>query len=105
MKIWLDDIRPAPRGWYHCKTAKETILLLDNEYVTDISLDHDLGPKEAGTGYDVMLYMEEKLYVDSKIPPRILIHTDNPPARIKMEAARASIEIKLYDFFDSSKPE
>jgi len=25
MKIWLDDIRPAPEGWVWCKTAEVVI--------------------------------------------------------------------------------
>lgn len=25
MKIWVDDVRPAPVGYYRCKSVKEAI--------------------------------------------------------------------------------
>lgn len=28
MKIWVDDIRPAPEGWRWCKSVNETIELI-----------------------------------------------------------------------------
>ena len=31
MKIWLDDIRPAPNGYIHCHSVNEAIELTKNE--------------------------------------------------------------------------
>ena len=45
MKIWLDDLRPAPEGYTWCHSvneAKRTILSA-NEPVELIDCDHDLG--------------------------------------------------------------
>ena len=45
MKIWLDDLRPAPEGYTWCHSvnkAKRTILYA-NEPVGLIDCDHDLG--------------------------------------------------------------
>lgn len=48
MKVWLDDERPAPKGWVHVKTADEAIHLLesmrsalarDDEYLMTFALD------------------------------------------------------------------
>lgn len=43
MRLWLDDVRPAPDGWVWVKTARDAIALLAAVGVAEISLDHDLG--------------------------------------------------------------
>ncbi len=96
MNIWLDDIRPAPSGWVHCFKAAEVIALynlsLENEQrINIISLDHDLGDAENGTGYDVLLYIEEKVFGGALPPQAIKIHSANPVGRKKMEQAISSI--------------
>lgn len=45
MKLWLDDERPAPEGWYWVKTAAAAVAcLLDqaDDPITHMSFDHDL---------------------------------------------------------------
>lgn len=91
-KVWLDDLRPAPNGWHHVKTAKEAIHLLSIQNVTKISLDNDLGLDDQ-EGYDVLLYLEEAGFTDPSFKmPEILIHTANPVAREKMEAGIKNIK-------------
>ncbi len=55
MKIWLDDIRPPPRGYIWVNCSHQAIELLKSEECAHLSLDHDLGNDEKGTGYDVLL--------------------------------------------------
>jgi len=49
MKIWLDDLRPAPNdSWTYTKDYEETIqllkqLMLEGQEIEVASLDHDLG--------------------------------------------------------------
>lgn len=43
MKLWHDDIRPAPAGWEWARTNAEAIERLKTGEVTHISMDHDLG--------------------------------------------------------------
>lgn len=48
MKIWLDDVRPAPTGYEWARDAKSAIRLLDlavkmDDPIERVSLDHDLG--------------------------------------------------------------
>lgn len=45
MKIWLDDIRPAPNGYIHCHSVNEAIELIKTvkEPIEQLDLDHDLG--------------------------------------------------------------
>jgi hypothetical protein len=73
MKIYLDDIRTEPEGWVRVKTAQETIELLKSNKVTELSLDHDLGDDKNGTGYDVILWIEQEVYQNNYIPPIIKI--------------------------------
>lgn len=93
MNVWLDDERYPKVGWYWAKTAMDAIGALSNGGVTKISLDHDLGPASAGTGYDVILWIEQEVVLDpSYIPPDIDIHTANPVAYRRMQAGVESIE-------------
>jgi hypothetical protein len=43
VKIWHDDVRPAPSGWEHARTNDAAKAWLKTGLVTEISLDHDLG--------------------------------------------------------------
>lgn len=91
--IYLDDERPCPAGWIPAKTAAEAIALLSAGGVDVISLDHDLGPPEAGTGYDVICWIEERVFTDPTYEaPEIDIHTANPAARVKMVLAKKRID-------------
>lgn len=97
-RIYLDDERKPPMGWILVKTPKDAINMLKKGNVTDISLDHDLGDdKGIGTGYDVLKWIEEKVYFDKSFKlPNITIHTANPSARRKMELALKSIQ-RIYN--------
>jgi len=91
IKVYLDDLRTPPDGWVLVKTAQEAIDLLITNDVEEISLDHDLGEEENGTGYDVITWLEKEVYENNFIPPIIHIHTANPVAREKMEAGTRNI--------------
>lgn len=43
MKLWLDDIRPAPPGWVWAKSVAEAKHYLASGEVEEASFDHDLG--------------------------------------------------------------
>jgi len=43
MKLFLDDVRHAPKGWIRTHNVESTINLLKSNRVTKLSLDHDLG--------------------------------------------------------------
>lgn len=90
MKIFLDDIRPAPLGWTRTYTVQETIKLLGNFRVTELSLDHDLGEGQED-GYSVLCWIERQVANHHFTPPKIHIHTDNPAGRERMRLALQSI--------------
>lgn len=88
MKIWLDDERDMPQRFdRHVYTAAAAVELLKTGEVTLISLDHDLGEPEAGTGYDVAKYIEKAAF--DRTLPRLEweLHTSNPAGRRRMAAA------------------
>jgi hypothetical protein len=63
--------------------------------VSELSLDHDLGDDLHGTGYDVLLWVEEAVVLSGFQPPRITIHSANPAARQRMKAALVPIAARL----------
>ena len=87
LRLWVDDLRPAPRGWYHATSVEEAWSILTGCLVSDWSLDHDLGP--GGEGYDLVKllarYQHEfgfnfwPLHAPS-------YHTANPVGRDNMKA-------------------
>lgn len=96
MKIYLDDIREPDTSYTVFQSVGEELYktIIENwDIIEEISLDHDLGNDEQGTGYDVLLFIEE--YVYSYQPaylPTIKVHSSNSSARIKMELAIQSIQ-------------
>jgi len=92
MKVFLDDERQTPDGWVRVYWPNEAIELLETGEVVEISLDHDLGDDDRGTGYDVVLWIEEAVVTDKFKPPVIKVHSANSSARIKMESGINAIE-------------
>lgn len=96
VKLWHDDIRPAPPGWLWARTNEEAQAILKEHVVVECSLDHDLGlheveelPEEieslidlmaltasrvGQTGYDLVNWM----IVEDIFPAVITIHSWNP---------------------------
>ena len=81
IRLWVDDMRPAPGGFVPCRSYKEAITAFeiftseDNMEIELISLDHDLGEKK--TGYDIAKYI-----VEHKIPIDFYqVHSMNPVGR------------------------
>ena len=114
MKVWLDDVRPMPKGFdVHAKTAAEAITLLESGLVQFISLDHDLceehypvairemsgedvGGNDAyplpATGYDVACWIETAVRTGRIKMPGWSLHIANPPGRDRMRAAMQAAE-------------
>lgn len=71
MKLWIDDTRPAPKGYVWCKSvneAKDTTLMLelyatvDEDYKVElIDTDHDAGDyaSEGGDYIKLLDWLEE----------------------------------------------
>ena len=92
MKVYLDDLRPTPEGWVHAYWPDEAIEYLKTGKVEIISLDHDFGDDNRGTGYDVVLWIEEAVATEGSDPPEIRVHSANSAARMRMQAGIKSIK-------------
>lgn len=87
MKLWIDDVRPAPDGYVWLKSVNEVIdyidfLSLDDRYfdlpIELVSLDHDAGEYacDGGDYIKFLDYCEECWGKD--LPFAIRIHSQNP---------------------------
>lgn len=92
LKVYLDDERETPEGWVRVFWPEEAIELLETGKVSEISLDHDLGDDEHGTGYDVVLWIEEAVFTRDFVPPKMKVHSANSSAREKMELGIKNIQ-------------
>lgn len=92
VKVFLDDERLAPHGWAQVRWPDEAIALLKTGSVDEISLDHDLSDDSRGTGYDVIVWIEEAVALTGFDPPKITVHSANPSATERMRAGITSIE-------------
>jgi hypothetical protein len=104
MKLYLDDERATPEGWHRVYWPDEAIRLLETGQVTEISLDHDLGDDERGTGYDVVLWIEEAVMTRGFVPPVISVHSANSSARQKMELGIQTINRHARSAASASPP-
>lgn len=91
MKLYVDDIRIAPEGWVQAWNARQAVEQLSTGEVTHLSLDHDLGTPGGDTGYDIMKWIEIRVYVGEIPLPEIKFHTSNPVGRANMEATYQAI--------------
>ena len=91
MKIFLDDEREAPDGWYLVRDANEALMLILSGNVEIISLDHDLG-NDPYTGYWLLNRIEERIAAGETIETKFVVHSANPVGRQNMQRAIVSIE-------------
>ena len=79
MKLWIDDVRPAPEGYVWCTTVNQAKMVIIDEEVFGhlelIDIDHDAGSyAEFGGDYIKLLdWLEE---TGKNYPIRI--HSMNP---------------------------
>ncbi len=85
IRIWLDDLRPAPQGYIWCHSvneAKQLILSLNgNTRIAVIDCDHDLGDYayDGGDGIKLLDWLAENEWYYP-----IALHTMNPVGRENM---------------------
>jgi len=94
IRIFHDDVRPAPEGWALARTNAEALALLRSNEVSAISLDYDLGatpedgPMAKGSSPDGNGYaLVEAMLAEGLVPPDVIIHSWNIPGARRMEAA------------------
>ena len=103
LKLFLDDIRPAPPGWAVFRTAEELLAYIFDtlggnlEQVEAMSLDHDLG-EGVMSGYGFLSRLEEAAH-DGKVKGlcgvSISVHSANPIGRANMMRVLEAIKRHL----------
>lgn len=85
--IWLDDLRPAPEGYFWCRSVNEAKLCIEtaeryHEKISVIDCDHDLGiyAKLGGDGIKLLDWLAER---ETYYP--VELHTMNPVGRENMQ--------------------
>ena len=88
MKIWFDDVRPAPDGWLWVKDVPDLLAAVEREglgNIDDISFDNDLGSGKA-EGHEALTIIEQAVMEQGiKKVPRMTAHSQNPVARQRMK--------------------
>ena len=85
MKIWLDDLRPAPEGFIWCRSVNEAKSMIEeaerSSSVELIDCDHDLGDyaQDGGDGIKLLDWLAER----GTFYP-VALHTMNPVGRENM---------------------
>lgn len=97
MKLFVDDIRPAPEGWQQARTVTDAIKCLAHfaESIEEISLDHDISyavevagmqrPFPSPESFQAVAYFIAVLYGQVEKKPAITIHTANPVGARELE--------------------
>ncbi len=88
MKLWIDDVRPAPEGYVWCKSVNDakSIILYNAQYgccLEVIDIDHDAGDY-ASDGGDYIRLLDWLEETGRNYPIRI--HSMNPVGVANMRA-------------------
>ena len=88
MKLWVDDVRPAPEGYWLAQSVSQAKLAIQmvedsSELVELIDIDHDAGEyaNDGGDYINLLNWLEE---TNRNYP--IKIHSMNPVGRENMRA-------------------
>lgn len=92
MKLFVDDLRVCPEGWELARTNTDAIRALYFGHVKEISIDHDIVkcPVHISRTFSDETFQPVFYYVAAMSPEtrpeRIIIHTANPAAAVRMES-------------------
>ena len=91
MKLYIDDIRPAPENWQQARTITDAIRFIAqfSDEIKEISIDHDISyaVEVAGTqrpfpspeDFTAVAYFIGEMWKNRPdIQPKITIHSANP---------------------------
>ena len=88
MKLWIDDVRPAPEGYVWIKSVHEAKIHCCQRisskhilHIDEISLDHDAGVYHCfgGDYIEFLKWLEEKCVMcDWIVPTAFRLHFANP---------------------------
>jgi hypothetical protein len=88
MKLWIDDVRPAPEGYFWCKTVGQARIAVEEAECLKVPIelidtDHDAGTY-VGCGGDYIRLLDWLESTGRNYPIRI--HSMNPVGVANMRA-------------------
>jgi len=109
IKLYVDDLREAPKGWTLVTTVTQAIRVIFwyGADIKEISLDHDIShqvkvgelarPYPCGETFQAVAYFIKTFYTLDEHKPDITIHTANPVGAEALEGILEgfNVEIKM----------
>ena len=89
-----NDERNLLMDWDRVYSVDQAIMFLETGAVAELHLDYDLGGEETGNGYDVLLWLKEKVKTTDYRLPKITVYSQSPEKRAKMEKMLDDIKSK-----------
>jgi hypothetical protein len=86
INVYLDDVRPCPRGFVAAHSAEECLLLLKEFEVGILSLDYELG-YGLPNGFAVV----QGIIVSGKYPKEVYVHSSSLMGRAQMVHALRAV--------------
>ena len=100
MKLWIDDLRPAPAGYTWVKTVNDAKWYIESAEEIEglfptgtpviklIDLDHDAGDYRAAGGdyINILNYLEARAHNGYEVKCAFRIHTMNAVGYVNMKA-------------------
>ena len=96
MKLWIDDCRPAPEGWHHCRSVHEGKIICCQHLkpgkilnIETMSFDHDAGDYSSmgGDYIELLNWLEKKQELENwNIITKFHFHSANPVGVQNMRA-------------------
>lgn len=117
MKLFIDDIRPAPEGWMQARTVTEAIRTIARfgHEITEISLDHDIScavsvngeyrPFPSPETFQAVAYFIAERWGERPATqhPKIIIHTANPVGAIELQKILNDVRILSTEIKPASR--
>jgi len=109
VKLFVDDVRNRPEGWYIARTVTDAIRILASMPVKEVSLDHDIA-FQGRHGAELETFEGVAWYIAGmaidKRPVIVYIHTANMLAAARMAQILSDAGINaVIRSVDESLPE
>jgi len=93
--LLIDDLRVISEATHVARTYDQGLTALKQGNWDKLLLDHDLGEPEPKNGYQLLCWIEEQHFLGNHnlVPKKIILVTDNPVGRQKMQMILQKITI------------
>lgn len=82
MRLFLDDLRDAPPDFTVARSTVEALQLVQNQWPTFMSLDHDLGGDD--TTMVFLRRLVNEIWDGTQPIPEYVVHSANPVGRLNI---------------------